>query len=140
MLTERSPRAGLRAPSRRYTIAQAGRLSGLTARAIRIYEARGLISPERSGDNAVRYYNEADVAALTRIARARRAGLSLSEIGELIEVGQRLGRRAQSARLAEICRARAAAIELQRQELEELAQEAQSFVEQQAPFKGRSAA
>lgn len=140
MLTERTPSTALRAPPRRYTIAQAGRLSGLTARAIRIYEARGLISPERSGDNAVRYYNEADVAALARIAQARRAGLSLSEIGDLIDVGRRLGRGAQSARLAEICRARAAVLEAQRRELERMAQEALSFSEPRAALKGRSAA
>jgi DNA-binding transcriptional MerR regulator len=138
MLIETTSSPRLRAPARRYTITVAGRMTGLTARAIRIYEARGLISPERSGDRAVRYYGEADVAALSRIADARRAGLSIREISDLIEVGRRHGQPAQMSRLAEICRVKAVALDLQRRELERLAQEALSLAEPR--FSDRSAA
>jgi DNA-binding transcriptional MerR regulator len=117
----------LRRPPSRYTITQAGRLTDLTARAMRIYEERGLIRPARSGDNAVRYYSDEDIATLVWIGKARRAGLTIHEIGNLLDVGRRLGLNAQLAKLTEVCRVKAAALEAQRRELERLAQEALSL-------------
>ncbi|MDP1737953.1 MAG: MerR family transcriptional regulator [Caulobacter sp.] len=68
-------------------ISQIAQLTGLTPRAIRHYEDLGLVSLIREGSKD-RWF---DLEARTRllfIARLRRAGLSLAEIGHVIEIGR----------------------------------------------------
>lgn len=112
----------LRAPQRRFTIGEAGRQCGLTARAIRLYEDRGLVSPERDAQGG-RYYTDHEMDELHYIASARRAGLGIGEIAGLLDVGRLHGRAAQRARLVEVCRARSAILDAQKRALERLAQQ-----------------
>ncbi|MDR3508248.1 MAG: MerR family transcriptional regulator [Caulobacteraceae bacterium] len=65
-----------------YTINQLTKLLGLTARAIRFYEEKGLVKPGRSW--AGRIYTRRDFQRLSVIARGRRAGLSLEDIEEIL--------------------------------------------------------
>lgn len=125
MLTRSEP-SPLRAPVRHHTISQVSSLCRLTPRAIRIYEERRLIAPERDA-NGVRLYCDADVEVLFQIAQARRAGLSIAEIAELLSVGREAGPVAQALRLADLCRARVGQLETQRRELNRLADEALAF-------------
>lgn len=60
----------------------AGRL-GLTIRALRVYEDRGLIAPRRTEKNW-RLYGAADIERLTEILALKRLGLSLTRITELL--------------------------------------------------------
>ena len=55
------------------------KITGLTQKAIRLYESRGLISVSRE-ENGYRNYTEADVEILKRITLYRSIGVSLSDI------------------------------------------------------------
>ena len=66
----------------RYTIGELAEEFGITTRAIRFYESRGLISPERVGAN--RSYSHRDRARLILILRGKNLGFSLEDIGEYL--------------------------------------------------------
>ena len=55
------------------------KITGLTQKAIRLYESRGLISVSRE-ENGYRNYTEADIDVLKRIMLYRSIGISLSDI------------------------------------------------------------
>ena len=59
------------------------RLFGMTARALRLYEERGLVEARRDPMNR-RYYDALARKKLARIASLRTAGLSLNEIREIL--------------------------------------------------------
>jgi DNA-binding transcriptional MerR regulator len=61
---------------------------GLTPRAIRFYEAKGLLSPGRAGDRdgANRVFTRRDRARLLLILRGKRLGFSLAEIREYLDL------------------------------------------------------
>ncbi len=56
----------------------------VTTRSIRFYEDMGLIHPKRQGK--IRLYQRRDKIRLKLILRGKRLGLSLAEIGELLEL------------------------------------------------------
>jgi DNA-binding transcriptional MerR regulator len=80
MSTRRGPAA--RAPT--YTISQLAKEFALTTRAIRFYEDCGLIAPQRSG--SARVYGERERVRIKLVLRGKRLGLSLAEIGELLDL------------------------------------------------------
>ena len=55
---------------------------GVTLRALRFYEAKGLIAPKREHMN--RFYQTKDVKRLRKIVKLKSLGLSLREIRELL--------------------------------------------------------
>ena len=57
---------------------------GVTARALRFYETKGLIKPRRIGIRRV--YDHRDRARLQLILRGKRLGFSLAEIAEYLEL------------------------------------------------------
>ena len=63
-------------------IKEAEQRTGLTAKAIRLYESKGLLKPARETDNDYRDYTEEDVARLKTIAILRKLDLSVAEIKE----------------------------------------------------------
>ena len=69
-------------------IAEVARLTGLTSRALRFYEARGLVTPLRTGSGR-RHYGPAQLERLHHIIAMKRAGLTLAQIQSLI-AGRRL--------------------------------------------------
>lgn len=64
------------------TIRQLARRYGLTLRALRFYEDRGLLTPHRVG--AARYYDERAITRLERILEGKRLGFTLSEIASML--------------------------------------------------------
>ena len=74
----------LRRLERTYTIRQLCVEFKVTARALRFYEDKGLLSPKRDGMNRV--YGYRDRARLTLILRGKRVGLCLSEIREILDL------------------------------------------------------
>lgn len=68
------------------TIAQAARISGVSAKMIRHYESIGLIKPPVRGDNQYRHYGEADLHELGFIHRARALGFSIADIHQLLSL------------------------------------------------------
>jgi DNA-binding transcriptional MerR regulator len=72
-----------------YAIGEAANAAGITRRAARLYESRGLLpTPERT-ESGYRLYTAHDVDTLGFIRRARGLGLSLDAIAEIIDVSQR---------------------------------------------------
>ena len=65
------------------TISEVAQRTGFTASALRFYEAAGLVSPART-PAGYRDYREADILALRFIGRAKRLGLTLEEIAEIV--------------------------------------------------------
>jgi MerR family transcriptional regulator, thiopeptide resistance regulator len=60
------------------------RRTGLSSRALRFYEAKGLIAPLRTGSGR-RIYNSADLERLHRITILKAAGLSLAQMRRLFD-------------------------------------------------------
>lgn len=69
-----------------YTVGEAAEAAGVTARAIRLYEARGLIARLERTASGYRLLSEEDVETLAFIRRARSLGLSLEATTEIIEL------------------------------------------------------
>ena len=67
-----------------FTITELAREFSVTARAIRFYEDKGLLSPTRNGQQRV--YAPRDRARLNLILRGKRVGFSLTEIGEMLDL------------------------------------------------------
>ncbi|SFV26644.1 DNA-binding transcriptional regulator, MerR family [Devosia crocina] len=65
-----------------YSIADLAREFGISTRAIRFYESKGLISPERLG--ATRVFRRRDRARLILILRGKRLGFSLRDISDYL--------------------------------------------------------
>lgn len=61
--------------------------TGLTARQIRYYEGRGLITPERSAGGQ-RMYGAEDVERLLRIRDLTARGVPLAQVGALLRPGR----------------------------------------------------
>ena len=70
--------------SRTYSVSELAKELGITARAIRFYEDKGLIRPRRVGAN--RSFDYRDKGRLTLITRLRRLGFSLEVIGEYLSL------------------------------------------------------
>jgi DNA-binding transcriptional MerR regulator len=69
-------------PSEFLSAADCASRTGLTARALRVYEEFGLITPRRSA-GGWRQYGSHDLMKLNTIALLKTAGLSLAQIGEV---------------------------------------------------------
>jgi DNA-binding transcriptional MerR regulator len=65
-----------------FTIGAVAREFGVTFRALRFYESRGLIAPLRNGPS--RRYRQADRERLALILRGKKLGFTLEEIGRMI--------------------------------------------------------
>lgn len=71
-------------PDRNLSPSQAARRLGTTVKALRLYERRGLLAPERNAAGW-RVYAPADVARAAEVVSLRRLGLSLGQIARTIE-------------------------------------------------------
>jgi len=70
-----------------YSISELAREFALTTRAIRFYEDKGLLAPERSGAGGLqRVYSARDRARLALTLRAKRLGLSLDEAKDILDI------------------------------------------------------
>jgi DNA-binding transcriptional MerR regulator len=67
-----------------YTVTELAERLGVTARAIRFYETKGLLSPRRAG--STRVYTYRDRARLQLILRSKKLGFSLADILEYLDL------------------------------------------------------
>lgn len=96
-MTERETEVGL------YAISVVAQLVGTGQQNIRLYERRGLLTPDRTA-GGTRQYSEADLAVLRRISVLLDEGLNLAGVAKVLEL------EAVNARLrTELKRARARA-------------------------------
>lgn len=68
-----------------YGITVAAELVGLEAQSLRLYESRGLLTPERT-DGGTRRYSANDLARLRRIADLMASGVNLTGVGMLLDL------------------------------------------------------
>jgi len=66
------------------TITELAREAGITARAIRFYESKGLLTPRRAG--TTRIYTHRERGRLQLILRGKCLGFSLTDIGEYLDL------------------------------------------------------
>ncbi len=111
---------------RNYSISDLAQEFGVTARTIRFYEDQNLIRPRRIGQ--MRVYSAADRARLAWILRGKRVGLSLADIGELLDMYD-LGDNRVTQRRATLvkCRERIEVLERQRRDIESTIAELREF-------------
>jgi DNA-binding transcriptional MerR regulator len=90
---------------------------GTTPRAIRFYESKGLLDPQRAGGNRV--YTYRDRARLLLILRGKRLGFSLAEVKEYLDLyDSDRSKKEQMVHLLRGARQRIAELEEQRRDLE----------------------
>jgi DNA-binding transcriptional MerR regulator len=70
--------------SQTFTIGELAREFDLTTRAIRFYEDMGLLAPQRAGQQ--RIYGNRDRTRLKLTLRAKRLGLKLNEVREILDL------------------------------------------------------
>jgi len=99
-----------------YSIGELAREFDVTPRAIRFYEAEGLLAPRRDGQR--RIYTLRDRTRLKLTLRGKRLGLTLSEIRSLIDMYEP-GRdeRPQLERFLAVLQSHKAALERQREDI-----------------------
>lgn len=85
-----------------YTIGQVAERSGFSASALRFYEQYGLLTPVDRTEAGYRLYDDASLARLRFIARAKDLGCTLEEVAELAELWEREDCRPVQARLHEL--------------------------------------
>ncbi len=105
-----------------YSVTELAETLGMTPRAIRFYEDKGLIAPQRAGKNRV--YTSRDRGRLLLIQRGKRLGFTLAEIGEwlnLYDSDAQQGK--QMRRLLELARERITLLEAQQRDIQETLQE-----------------
>lgn len=69
-----------------YTVKDLSRITGLTPRTLRYYDAVGLLCPRRDRENDYRLYGPEEVDRLQQILLYREMGLPLEEIKRLLDV------------------------------------------------------
>ena len=95
---------------------------GVTARAIRFYEAKGLIAPRRAG--TTRVFDRRDRARLMLVLRGKRLGFSLASIREFLDLYDADRTQAAQIRLLlESTRERIRELERQRVDLDQTLRE-----------------
>ena len=100
-----------------FTVNQLAEELGVTARAIRFYEAKGLIAPGRAG--TTRVFDRRDRARLMLVLRGKRLGFSLASIREFLDLYD--ADRSQGAQLRlllDSTRGRIRELERQREDLD----------------------
>jgi MerR family copper efflux transcriptional regulator len=67
-------------------ISDVAKKTGLTSKAIRFYEEKGLVTPPLRGENGYRSYNPKHLEELTLLRQARQVGFTLEECRELVHL------------------------------------------------------
>ncbi len=129
-----------------HTVTQLARDLGITARTIRFYEDKGLISPQRAG--STRVYTGRDRARMILILRGKRLGFSLREIKDYLDLYDvdhtqleqiRLLRTGVAKRLASL-REQFQALEQTIAELEDVQRQAEAAFTQMAGVRKKASA
>ena len=96
------------------SIGDAAQRLGVSVRTLRHYDEIGLVKPTQVGENGYRYYDREAMALLQQVLFYRELGMSLKEIGPLLQVPEAQRRKALEAHRH--------LLELKKQQLEGLLQ------------------
>ena len=112
-----------------YSVTELATELGVTPRALRFYEDKGLIAPQRAGNTRV--YTHRDRGRLMLILRGKRLGFSLREVRDWLDLYDLDPNQvAQMTRLRDKVRARIAALEGQRADLKATLAELRGILQQ----------
>ena len=100
-----------------YTISELAREFSVTPRALRFYEDKGLLSPQRDGLN--RIYSHGDRTRLKLILRGKSVGFSLNDIAEMLNIYKLEGQEAQLRLAQRKCREQMENLKKQKQDIED---------------------
>jgi DNA-binding transcriptional MerR regulator len=107
-----------------HTVTQLAAELGITARTLRFYEGKGLLTPSRLG--TTRVYMARDRARMILILRGKRLGFTLREIAEYLDLYDTdPHHKAQNSRLLKLVNARITKLADQRLALDEMLVELQ---------------
>ncbi|MCL8206679.1 MAG: heavy metal-responsive transcriptional regulator [Actinomycetia bacterium] len=109
----------------RYRIGELAARTGIPARTIRFYEAKGVLPPPPRSTSGYRWYGPADVKRLELLRRAKALGLTLEAIGSVIAL--REGGHAPCAHVRQLLDDRLAEIRKQLDALRALEAELQAL-------------
>ncbi len=69
-----------------YTIGEAAKAAGVTTRAVRLYETKGLVPPPERTPSGYRVFTDSHIEVLEFVRRGRSLGLSLNAIAEIMDI------------------------------------------------------
>lgn len=118
-----------------FTIGDLSREFGVTLRALRFYEDKGLLSPKREG--LTRLYSRTDRSRLVLILKGKRFGFTLAEIKTMIALHEGREEGGNLALSPDKVLQQIAVLEKQRQEIDEAIGELRANFQ---TFTGRAAA
>jgi MerR family transcriptional regulator, heat shock protein HspR len=72
-----------------YMISVAADLTGMHPQTLRVYEAKGLVSPQRTSGNT-RMYSQADIEKLDNISQLTDEGINLAGVIRIMDLEERL--------------------------------------------------
>ncbi len=75
-----------------YTIGQLAKLAGISIKTLRVYERKGLLIPERNGENSYRMYGEDAVKTLEKIQLMKYLDFSLDQIADFLQLYESVSR------------------------------------------------
>jgi DNA-binding transcriptional MerR regulator len=125
------------AQDRRLRIGELARQTGLSIKAIRYYESRGLLNRLPRTEGGYRLYGTEEVARLRFIQRAKLLGLTLEEIRELVELAARCNKGEIVPRLEEVLEAKLAETERKLAELSAFRENLVYYRDRAEELKGR---
>ncbi len=112
-----------------YSVSELANDLGVTPRALRFYEDKGLIAPQRAGNTRV--YTHRDRGRLMLILRGKRLGFTLREVREWLDLYEvDPDQAAQLTRLNDKVRKRIDALEQQRDDLDATLEELREILAQ----------
>jgi MerR family transcriptional regulator, heat shock protein HspR len=111
-----------------FMISVAAELADMHPQTLRMYEARGLITPQRSPKNT-RLYSYEDVERLRRIQRMTEEGLNLTGVETVLELEEQVARMR-----SELGRMRKRASQMEREMLQEVERVRKSFRAELVPY------
>lgn len=112
-----------------YSVTELANDLGVTPRALRFYEDKGLIAPQRAG--TTRVYTHRDRGRLMLILRGKRLGFTLSEVREWLDLYEvDPDQSAQMVQLKNKVRKRIEALEQKRDDLDATLEELREILDQ----------
>lgn len=81
------------------SIGQFAKQVGISARALRLYEKRGLLKSVARGENGYRYYRDSQISQAQKIRELKTLGFTLTEIRELLEADVKVDAKTLAAAL-----------------------------------------
>lgn len=101
MSKDRARQAGSVSDQAIYVISVAAELAGVHPQTLRVYERKGLLTPQRTAGNT-RRYSERDIRLLRRIQELTQEGLNLAGVVRVLELEDEIERlRARQSRAVE---------------------------------------